>query len=419
MIKNILKTLPLLLIIWACDNENNTNNTPVKIEADLIIRNGNVLDVNEGIILEGYDVFIKDDKVVEVAKNSGEALMDGEIDATGKYITPGLIDSHVHWANFAPDAASMQNFAQSYLESGVTTVREMGGDTRLIKEYHKFIENGEFSGPTVYYCSFWAGQEYFDMLGTNDPTDVPWNRAVGEDSDFATFIKDAQDDGAIALKLYHSISAETLNKIVAECEKVGMRTWAHFCIEPATTEDVVAAGVQVVSHAYLADNNKFFYQENYLDIAFSEEEVASRAQVFKAMAQKGIIYDLTLKHNVENGMSHTLNYAKEALANDVRVVAGTDWGYFHDDGSISCAFLDEIEIYQKDLLMSPLEVIRSATTTGAEILGMKDKLGIIAKGAEADILILDSNPLESVAAFRNIETKIVNGKLISYKNTML
>ncbi len=380
---------------------------------NIVIRGGNVVDVENGTILENYDVVVKDGIITKVSKGSKKSIKKGEIDARGKFVSPGLIDSHVHWANFAPTFDEMKMLSKTYLESGVTTVREMGGDTRIIKEYLGYIKKRDIVGPYIYYPAFWAGPEYFKMRnGHNpnpEPTNVPWNLAITDETDFAKEIKKAQEDGSIALKLYNSISVEALNKITEECRKAGMRIWAHFCIEPATTADVVAAGCEVVSHGYLADNMKSFNVRNYADIRFSKEEVAQRAKVFEEMAQKGIIYDLTLKHHLANNLDYTVEYAKEALNNGVRVVAGTDWAYFSNDGRIICAFIDEMEIFEDNLGMSPLEVLRSATTTGAEILGMKDKLGVIKKGAEADILVLTNNPLKSVKAYRKIEKVIIDG----------
>ena len=94
---------------------------------DIVFYNANIVDTDKGEILYNQTVKVKDGLIVS-SEPSGAKVRPGEMDMTGRFLMPGLIDSHVHYANMCKDASSARSLSELYLKNGVTTVRDVGGN---------------------------------------------------------------------------------------------------------------------------------------------------------------------------------------------------------------------------------------------------------------------------------------------------
>ena len=382
----------------------------------VVLYNANIVDVENGKIIEGQTVTVKDG-VIQKIKKAKRHIAKGQMDLTGTFLMPGLIDSHVHWGNFGYTPEYMQKLSDAYLAEGITTVRDVGGDMRPVKTYTADLDSGRIAGPTVYMSSFWAGPEYFglrenpDTKGWHSPN-APWSRTVRDTTTevLEQWILEAKDYGCVGFKLYHDISAELLNKIVPLCEKHDMRPWAHFTIKPATSWDVVTSGVETVTHAYLAVGIDMEEMKKPDSVRYSPEEIAYRDTLFKEMVRRGTILDATVVVS-QSYAPYAFRYTNEAYHAGVKIAAGTDYADMTKDGYKS-VFLKELDWLADSCGMSIPDVLRAATTVGAEILRESGKLGIIREGAEADLLVLRKNPLESLAALKEQEALFIDGKRV-------
>ena len=142
---------------------------------------------------------------------------------------------------------------------------------------------------------------------------------------------------------------------------------------------------------------------------FSQAEIERRDSIFREMARLGTILDATIKICMTNNMEFAARYTNEAYRAGVKIAAGTDWVYMEGD-RMKSAFLDELDLLADSCGMSIPDVLRAATTVGAEIIGQAGRLGVIRKGAEADLLVLKSNPLESLKALRQRIALYLDGK---------
>lgn len=370
----------------------------------VVLYNANIVDVEKGRIVNGQTVTVKDG-VIQKIKKAKRYISKNQLDLTGTFLMPGLIDSHVHWGNFGYTPEYMQKLSEAYLEEGITTVRDVGGDMRRVKTYMADLDSGRMVGPTVYMSSFWAGPGYFGLRGNPDTEDwsspnAPWSRTVTDTTAevLEQWMLEAKDWGCVGFKLYHDISAELLNKIVPLCEKHGMRPWAHFTVKPATSWDVVASGVETVTHAYLAvgiDGEEMKMPDS---MRYSPAKIAYRDSLFKEMVRRGTILDATVVVS-QSYAPYAFRYTNEAYRAGVKIAAGTDYADMTKDGYKS-VFLKELDWLADSCGMSIPDVLRAATTVGAEILRESGKLGIIREGAEADLLVLRKNPLESLATLK-------------------
>ena len=376
MLKKLFSCIVVILCVACVTNGQNAK-----------LYNVNIVDVENGKVIPGMTVSLKNGKIDKI-KKAKKKIKEGQTDYTGLFLMPGLIDSHTHWGSFSVTPQYMQSMADSYIADGVTTVRDAGGDARIVRRYEAKQDSGKIIGPKVYISSFWAGPKYY-------------GKGVRQDT---------RGYGCTGLKLYNDISYEMLKKIVPLCHKHGVKPWGHFATFPATAMDVIKAGVETVSHTYLIDGMEGFTPE-FKAKRFTPEEIERRDSIFREMARRGTILDATVKICMEGNMEFAARYTNEAYRAGVKIAAGTDWVHMEWE-SMRSAFLDELDLLADSCGMSIPDVLRAATTVGAEVIGQVGSVGVIREGADADLLVLKTNPLESLKALRQRVALYLNGKEI-------
>ena len=119
-------------------------------------------------------------------------------------------------------------------------------------------------------------------------------------------------------------------------------------------------------------------------------------------------------------MEFAIEIMKQAYAAGVKFVVGTDYvlnntmentGFSKEEG-FRCAVQEEMKVLHEKCGISIPEILKAATTNGAEILDMQGRLGCVSEGAEADLLVLETNPLQSLEALKHIDTLILRGKVV-------
>lgn len=364
----------------------------------IVLKNANVVDVERGEVLPGHDLYIENGVIQAVVPAGRGVLAAGrEVDLSGKYVMPGLIDAHVHWANFAQDRPAMDSLAAAFSRDGITTVRDMAGDGEVCKKYIGYLQEGSLKGPALYYCSMWAGEEYFKVMesqGRPMEHDAAWELMVTDTTSFAEKARRAKEYGCTGLKLYHDFTKPELDAIYKEAMKNGLHVWCHFATPPASPLEVVLSGAETVSHIYLIEEVPNKANVN------NEQARQARLAVFKEMSKRGTLLDPTLLLSVKNGMAHNIEYVKEAVACGVELVAGTDYIDISPEGSYVSFLLDELDLYVKECGIPIKDVIRYVTLNGAKALGMNGRIGVIKAGARADLLILDKSPYEGLETLR-------------------
>ena len=372
---------------------------------DIVFYNANIVDTDKGEVRYNQTVTVRNGLIVS-SEPSAARVRPGEMNMTGKFLMPGLIDSHVHYANACRDASSAKSLSELFLKNGVTTVRDVGGNYLFIKEYDRMRQSGELAGPEIYYSSIWA--EYpFAMPAVHavgaDSENNPWSRmfSIKDSTDISLekAVREAYEVGCTGFKLYINYSADDLKRLIPYIRKYGMKVWGHSSqINGADAMQVAASGIDVMSHAYLIPRHYYPARE----MSATDREYTSR--VLDQMLKNNVVLDVTLKLSQGSGTYFASEIAKMAYQKGVKLVVGTDLP--------GCEIHNEMEILSRECEIADADILRAATVNGAEILGMKGRLGLIAEGAEADIIVLEENPLTDISALRRIIMTVSDGAVV-------
>lgn len=352
------------------------------------------------------------------------------VDLTGRWLLPGLIDSHQHLAT-PPDRRRAEALMRRDLYSGITATRIMADDLRSIAELNRAALTGEIAGPDLIFAALVAGPSFFADPRTRaisagyTPGTTPWAQAIDDHTDIPLAIARARGTGATGLKIYANLPADLVRALAAEAHRQNMLVWTHAAIFPATPAEVIAAGPDSVSHtcylAYqLSDPGPQSYQQrfpvNYAAFAHGDNEVM--AGLFREMRRRGIILDATLNvyamaDRRRRPYHCTLDLAgrltDQARRAGVAISAGTD-----GDTIASApypALFDELGLLVHRAGMTPLEAIQSATRIGAMTIGQSQTMGIIAPGKLANLTVLARDPSRDIANMRSVVLTVKRGRI--------
>jgi imidazolonepropionase-like amidohydrolase len=344
------------------------------------------------------------------------------VDLHGDYALPGLIDTHVHLAT-DPDPVFEQAQLRRFIYSGVTTVRDMAGDTRALAFLSRQTLLHKMAGPDIYYAALMAGPQFFHDPRTiasaqgATPGAVPWMQAMTDDTDIPLAVARAKGTGATALKLYADMPGELDAKITAEAHRQNMLVWGHAATFPASPKEVVDAGEDVVSHAcmlayQMSDTMPPEYHHRApVDAAKFANGVSALDPLFADMKAHHTILDATIYvYKVmwdETPPNTPPPYCKTELAARITKAAhqagiaistGTDADSNWDKPLPSV--YDEIALLVNSAGFTPMEAIHSATLVGARTVGQEKTLGSLEPGKSANILFVSRNPLADIQNLR-------------------
>lgn len=384
-------------------------------EAAVKPRKGSVLIENGIISRVSYDKRIAPSKDVL------------HIDCTGKYITPGMMDAHVHLGTTdLSDPVKARRNTDSILYNmvrhGITTVRDMAGDARFLKQLRTAAEATNLYSPAIFYAAQFAGPEYFKMMGNGRKGqdmggNFPWARSIADSSDIPKAVAAAKAWGVTGIKIYAELSAALVKSITKEAQKQGLLAWSHASVNPALPADIAAAAVNSMSHA-----SDLVFQQFPAGTSLSKvweaiykglkADAAIIQPVLLTMKDKRIYFDPTLFHGANNSMKNAAVIARWAHAAGVQFVAGTDWIYPSENAAVP--LLDEMKHLVADAGLSNAQAIQAATMNAAAVTGLKDR-GLIRKGMQADLLILEADPLKELDVLFAPQTVIRKGKILQFR----
>ncbi len=370
-----------------------------------LIRNANVWQ--KGRFLT-KDVLVDGERIAVVGKLPEETQCDHEVDGTGKFLLPGVIDCHAHstmvcGTRHMPDFFASSDAeltldgainAEKMVRCGITTIRDCGGrrfETLAVRDY---INKGKLIGPRML-CSGTP----LKVVGGHEPgADYtgPWEARARvreflmHGVDFLKVMvtgglgKAGEDPGCV------EPTQEELDAIVSEAKKHGKKVACH-CHSRQGMEMLVKAGADSVEHStYLdADVDKLLIENGvyvvptflpYMNYALLGEQ--EHQLMDTVLAARAIVDEKKRRF-------------KEAFDLGVKVAFGRDsGGFMMDQGE----FVQEM-LYMEDAGMTPAQIIHAATEESAKLCGVFGETGSIDEGKSADMILLSASPLEDLRAF--------------------
>jgi hypothetical protein len=373
------------------------------------------------------DLVIEGGRITAVFPAGSRPLPAGArvLDVAGAYVMPGLIDAHVHLASFERPPEILRALLRFALLGGVTTVRDMGGNTERVAALAAESRPASALAPRIYYSAVVAGPAWFASYdparihfwsGERAPGTAPGVRVLTDTTDVPALVREAVALGATGIKVYSDVPADRLTALAAEAHRQGLRVWSHAVVPPARPDAVVSAA-DVVSHA-----DQLIWVTAPPSAAPGDRAVRSGllrttpadapaiTTLLEAMRARSVILEPTLLvmqlgrvrdegaplAPLDTLPAWAVAVTRRAHALGVPLVAGTD-----ALGTETPNIHAELQILVDQVGLTPLEAIRAATERGAQALGLADSTGTVAAGKWADLLVLRANPAEDV---RNTQT---------------
>jgi imidazolonepropionase-like amidohydrolase len=390
-----------------------TNETIIK-ETYLIDGTGNESEVKSIKISNG--IITQIGKLDELLVTENTTIIDG----SGKYLIPGLIDSHIHLM-MGGDENEQKGLLLKMLKTGVTTVQDLVGDARDLAYYSKQQDRGIIQSPEIYYAAMFTTTDFMKkdfrmrMFPEGQHGELPFLQAVNENTDFKKAIARAHGTGATAIKLYAGLSENIIKNLTKEAQEMGMKVWCHPTQFPLTVQDILKIDIDVFCHAgllaYTSQNVPSEYHEWFKNLYNDEHykvfpDSLEIDDILNTMLEHNTILDATLvawKYS-DKGFELATKIIKRAHELGVKITTGTDIKGFPT--------LEELYLLVDVIGLSPEEALMSSSKNGAEAIGIAKTHGTIEKGKVANFLLLKENPLINIRNVEKIHKVFINGTIV-------
>lgn len=390
----------------------------------LVIENVSVVDVDAARVRPGQRIVVRGEAIAAVEPVAAPAPTDVTvtIDGTGLFAIPGLVDHHVHLT------AGMEEALERAARGGVTLVQALAGDNRVAGYMALAVRSGRIKGPEIAYASVMAGPNFFTdprfiSAGAGyAPGAAPWVQAVTAESDLPTAVAAARGSGAEVLKLYAMIDSALVAGLTGEAHRQGMRVVAHSTVFPARPTDLVAAGVDVLTHAaYLSWQGLTWvapdeaWNRRFGPYATTPPEGPAMTRIVEAMRARGTHLEPTLwvlGRSPADSISARWSRAivGRAAAAGIPILAGTD-GLIDADSTALPNLHKELALLVEAGL-TPAKALAAATTVPARLMGRGTTHGAVAAGRVADLVLLEGNPLVDIASTTRIRMVVRRGEIL-------
>ncbi|MBA3659372.1 MAG: amidohydrolase family protein [Gemmatimonadales bacterium] len=386
----------------------------------------------------------------------GARLIDGQ----GRWLIPGLIDSHVHLLFLLHGSAGEELAAdlRDLLAQGVTTVRDMGNDPAALLARVRALP----ASPRVYAMQLVAGRRFFfnGFHGTETTRGTIYRQAPAltmqslgwrpllytRSDDPDSIVAEARDAGAMGLKLYAQLDTVSIRRLADAAHRAGMPVWGHAWVQPASALEQAAAGQDGVVHAagfagelFDAAARDTLVNDGDLQVATAGAASSTSAHdpriasALDSMAGMGTFFEPTLdavRHSLASydarpphrpslqeryaraAAEFGVEVTREAVRRGVRISAGSDHVAYGPAGDRASLF-GELRLLVDSIAMSPTAALLAATRDAAAAIGGEPAraIGTIEPGRYADLVLLGKNPLEDIDNLDSVEWVMVGGRI--------
>jgi imidazolonepropionase-like amidohydrolase len=368
------------------------------------LTNANLINVRNGQVSRGTTIVLRNG-TIEFIGTSAPPSGVRSIDLKGKYVLPGLIDAHTHISDLAS--------ARRALESGVTTARDAGVNAWVDVGLRELVRKGAVAGPDMIATGYWIRPPLPEDAFLTDPSLAPLMSGVDTPEAVRQIVRSNLAHGVDWIKVFASgsggpgearrpmLSEAAMRAAVEEASSKNVPVFAHSHSDEGTIA-AVRAGVRCIEHGtYLSDATLALMKDKgvYFDPTYvSETDFADHGG-----DNNNLVAELNYRPMVLR-LEQTIRRAHQM---GLKVVAGTDGAY----GPKSLIRVSQEVAAFVRMGFTPLEAIQSATILGAEMLKLEKSIGSIELGKEADLLVVDLNPLDDIWILQEPLLVVSNGRV--------
>lgn len=431
----------------------------IRVEAPVVaLTHVRIIDGTGATPTEDQTIVISDGKIQSIASSTSAKIPANAtvLDLKGHTVLPGLVGMHDHMffpmGGTPPMYSNMGfSFPRLYLALGVTTIRTTGSvQPYLDLEIKKLIDSGRMIGPKMHITA-----PYLEGVGSFTPV----MHTLTSADDARKMVNYWADQGATSFKAYMNITRDELRAVVEEAHKRGLKVTGHLC--SIGFREAAEIGIDNLEHGILPDSefvankqpdkcpgaavsqslrnldiNSDPVKETIRTLVAKNVAVTSTLPVFEASApvtQSGIgAASAVLNPRVLNVMNNearvryltarsriaadsptpilirkSMEFERAFVAAGGLLIAGLDPT---GNGGVVAGFGD---LRQVELLVeagfSPVEAIKIASLNGAKFLGEDSRIGSIAVGKQADLMIVNGNPAAKIIDIENVEIVFKDG----------
>ena len=389
-----------------------------------VFKNLRYIDVKAKEIVEDGLIIIEEGKIKYAGSSDRGYSDDGEIiDLSGKTVLPGIVDGHIHslfdaspdpFGSLEKDSASLitikaVGFMEETIRNGVVAVRDMGGLNYLEFGLKEAIDNDLIPGPKMQLAgsliTMTGGHGH--LIGREVDSPAEARKAAREQLKTGVdFIKIMATGGVMTEGVEPGapqLTEAEMAAAIAEAYKAGRKTATHAQGNEGI-KNALRAGIDTIEHGVFLDDEAI---ELMLE---NDVYLVPTLAAVHCIVEEGVeagIPEFAVKKSEAVMESHIRSFqmAREA---GVKIAMGTDAG--------TPLNLHGGNLYELELMveygMEPLEAIKAATLTGAEMMGLEDELGSLEPGKDAHLVICDGQPDRDIRDIYYIDEVYKNGRLV-------
>lgn len=439
--------------------------------AQLLLKNANVADVAGKQWRKGQDVLIQEGRIAAIGRQLRAPAGFTTVDASGKYLIPGLVDAHVHFFQSGglytrPDVLdlrkdrsqeqelrwvhqNMEGLLRRYLKAGITTVIDVGSSQHFLQQRDTF--RAKPWAPAVYMTG--------PLLTTWEP---PVYAGMGEEEPFQLMQSPEQARRLVQqqlpfhpdfIKIWYILNGKNIDSAaraslpvvqaaIAEAHQNGLRVAVH-ATELIAATLAVEAGADYLVHGVedqpvtaeftrllrqkgtvlsptlvVADNyNKVFgmlYQPTAEDLAYAHPTPLNSLYNLAAASDTATVNlykNYTLRNRNKAAAEDSLRRANLKKLSDggVIIATGTDAGNVGTQ-HVSSYFDELLEMKRSGL--TNWDLLQASTVNAAKAMGKAGEFGAIQKGLRADLVLLNGDPADDLLQLQQIALLVRNGQVV-------
>lgn len=397
---------------------------------------------------------IRDGKIAALGDAASTKIPEGAkvLDLSGRTIIPGLVGMHDHMFYPAPGLPPLYpehaaSFPRLYLAAGVTTIRTTGSiDPYADLELMRAVDDGKMVGPKIHVTGpYLEGQGAFTLQ----------MHQLKDSEDARRMVEFWIAEGVTSFKAYMNITPEELGAAVKAAHAHGLKITGHLC--SIGFREAASLGIDDLEHGLIVDTEfapdkkpggcpaspaarkslltlevtSGPIHDMIRDLVNHHVAVTSTLPVFEIsvpgrapldarvldamlpearisyLRRRALVSDNAAKSDYPTLFKKEMDFEREFVKQGGTLLAGLDpTGY----GGVIAGFGDQREV---ELLVeagfTPLEAIHIASSNGAEFLGELDKIGTLALGKQADLVVIDGDPAGNIKDIEKVETVFKDG----------